>query len=90
MVTGMNDSMLMQAKSHRAELTREAGQARRADAADAEEPRQDAIAGIAAGRLADHRDRLAAAGDRGKMAGTMNRSATANDTVITERAGSER
>ncbi len=89
----MNDSMLMQAKSHRAELTREAGQgrtARRADAADAQEPRQDAIARIAAGRLADHRDRLAAAGDRGKMAGTMNRSATANDTVITEKAGSER
>ena len=27
-VVGMNDSMLMQAKSHRAELTREAGQGR--------------------------------------------------------------
>jgi hypothetical protein len=44
--------------------------------------------------MAVHRDRTAAADDCGKMAGTMTRSATVhdttNDTVLTEKAGSER
>jgi hypothetical protein len=82
----MNDSMLMQAASRRAELMREAGQARLA----------------ARRRRSRPTPRATAAVDCEKMAGTVNRAATengnagqhgaatANDTVIREKAGSRR
>jgi hypothetical protein len=70
----MNDSMLILATSRRAELMREAGQVRLA----------------ARRRRSRPTPRATAASDCEKMAGTVNRAATADDTAIPEKAGSRR